>query len=226
MEWIIDSSTQALISPLLARSFHVIPLAETEHSIELLIGLELTESERREKQAQLEFYLGRPVTLHTLAEFPGLEGGFNEILDRYYGTPFPEMLSKPVGRHVATVLLLDPIDERRKDHKNRLICNGFIVFEAASTDQALARLQAEFSGITEILLPPQPWGRGGGCTSAPGRSIRHNNWQGRGSPRTAWLQTHPGLKHADMPTSWFALSLACPRPALWIGSSPRPAQPE
>lgn len=156
MEWIIEPKTQALISPSLARNFRVLPLGESNGGVDLLMGRRLTDDERQKQKSVLEFYLGRPVNLQTLEERPDAEGGFDEILDHYYGTPFPDMLSMPVARQVATVLLLDPNSTRREQNNQLLVAHGFVVVAVAGVEEALARLQASGCDITEVLLPPTP----------------------------------------------------------------------
>jgi hypothetical protein len=97
------------------------------------------------------------VKLHTVDEYPAIESGFDEIIDHYYGVPFPEMLSKPVARHVATILLLDPVADRRMKHADQLAANGCVVLQVPNTEEALRCLQAPGCEITEVLLPPKPW---------------------------------------------------------------------
>ena len=157
MEWTIDPKVHALVSPNLVRAHRVLPLGEEAGRVRLVYAHELTESARREKEELLEFILGRPVTLYTIDAFPEIGSGFDEIVDFYYGTPFPEALSQPVARQVATVLLLDPEGDRRAEHRARLEGFGFFVVEASSTDDAVRELKAWGEGITQMLLPTKGW---------------------------------------------------------------------
>lgn len=159
MDWKMDPAVQGLISPSLARNFRVIPLGEEGGCVKLLMGRrQLTKNEKHDAEAMLEFYLGRAVILETLEEYESSIGtGFDEILDYYYATPLPDMLSRPIARHVATVLLVDADPSRRKRTSSQLTQQGFIVKETATVEDAIALLQDRRCGVTEVLLPQDLW---------------------------------------------------------------------
>lgn len=132
------------INPALARAFRVIPWKRTADCLYLLTDTNLSEDQRRDREAQLASAVQGKVRLETLGSPPDKQRQveFKETFDRFYRVNFD----------CLTVLVLDPEGSWARRYAAAMKVQGHFVDAVESLDQAVAQARKYPRKLSLVLI--------------------------------------------------------------------------
>ncbi|MFL5328595.1 MAG: hypothetical protein ACJ8C4_06740 [Gemmataceae bacterium] len=154
MEWQPPSEVRSEISPEVAREFFILPMGVDADRLQLVHGRRMSPEKLAEKEHILEFVLGRPVSLLRIEDFPDIELGFGDIIDRCYSVVATDFVTASPIDDINNVLLVSASERESNELVSELRELGFDVDVTVGIEPALTRLQEAGTQYQVVLLSP------------------------------------------------------------------------